>query len=430
MRRKPICDIPRQFSQEDHSEIVREEYQFELITPMFGGDAESWKLDLKNPVRGQSVKGQLRFWWRTMQDETKPQQLLINENKIWGGTTVDSDGEEIRIKSPVSIAITDIKIPEGAIVEATMKNNFAVDDSVIPGYVLFPITSHVKQAEKNGSTSDIHFIKKMSFILHVSYPDYLETDIINTLKLWTLFGGIGARTRRGTGSIYCEDLLLDFNNEAKVLEFIRNFKDEEVTLKYPRIAGATLAVSGGQGNPNDCWHDLLKQYGKFRQQRTPPEATNRPGRSYWPEPDAIKIITKQYKADHAPNHPDGIWFPRAAFGLPIQTEFNNRDGQGDPVGKFMLEPIIDGDKEGRWPSPVILKVIKLSNGSILKVCLSLKQKFPDNIVLKNGSDIIYCLSYKELPERYSGKKINRNIPVENKTVVDYLCDYLNLKEVI
>jgi len=61
MRKKPICKIPGKLSSSNNGDIIRKSFRFELITPMFGGDAESWQLDLKNPVRGQAVKGQLRF---------------------------------------------------------------------------------------------------------------------------------------------------------------------------------------------------------------------------------------------------------------------------------------------------------------------------------------------------------------------------------
>ena len=79
MRRKRVSKIPDIFIPSQETKITKKSFKFELITPMFGGDAESWQLDLKNPVRCQAVKGQLRFWWRTMQNETEPKKLLQKE---------------------------------------------------------------------------------------------------------------------------------------------------------------------------------------------------------------------------------------------------------------------------------------------------------------------------------------------------------------
>ena len=390
MKRQKIAEIPGTFTPEANEEIIRKSYNLELITPMFGGDFESWKLDTKYPVRSQSVKGQLRFWWRTMQSDQNVKALLAKENAIWGGSMIDENDQETRIKSPISITVSNINVLDVDIVEAKMKNRHAVDDSIIPGYVLFPVMPHVKKAINKYGSSGIYFIKYLTFTLHVRCPRDLAKEVSDTLKLWVLFGGVGARVHRGTGSLFCEELLRDFSDENDLLRFLQSFTGDKACCSYPRISNATLAASSIQGDPVKHWYDLLAQYGKFRQQREQPHGDKeRPGRSYWPEPDAIKTITKhRCSKEHEPKHPDGIWFPRAAFGLPIQTEFNNRDGQNDPIGKFMLEPAIKDGNGGRWPSPLILKVIKLNNGKVLCVCLKLNHSFPDDIVLKREGDII------------------------------------------
>jgi CRISPR-associated protein Cmr1 len=104
MKRESICKIPDKFIPAAEK-LVNKVFDFELVTPMFGGDADSWEIDAKNPVRSQAVKGMLRFWWRTMQTETDPQKLLYNENKIWGGKIGNNDKEKNRIQSPVKLSV-------------------------------------------------------------------------------------------------------------------------------------------------------------------------------------------------------------------------------------------------------------------------------------------------------------------------------------
>jgi CRISPR-associated protein Cmr1 len=140
-----------------------------------------------------------------MQNEQDAKALLTKENALWGGETQDGNGKDTRIKSKVSISISNYNIDQNNIEWAEMANNYAVKNDIIPTNVLFPITQDVRTDNKR-----ICFIKEMEFTLNISYPKPHETDVLNTLKLWTLFGGVGARTRRGTGSIYCEDLLQDF----------------------------------------------------------------------------------------------------------------------------------------------------------------------------------------------------------------------------
>lgn len=367
-------------------------FEFELITPMFGGDAESWKLDTKKPVRVQAIKGQFRFWWRTMQGETDYKTLLEQENKVWGGKI--SIGDKRRsIKSPVSISVSDFRIDPADVVEAEMRNNYAVRDDVIPGYVLFPITDQVKKAADFARPSGIFFIKKMSFTLKLAYDASLENDVMNTLKLWTLFGGVGARTRRGAGSIYCEELLGDFSSAQDIKDFLSGCaQGKKEPFEYPRLQGMLFySHTADNSDTATVWHSLLEEYGNYRQSRVA-QNSKHPGRSYWPEPDSIREITGVYST-HQPKHTEKGWFPRAAFGLPIQTEFAK--DKGDPAGRINLQPgIRSGD---RFPSPVILKVARLPNGQVLKCALVLNQKFPDKLVLKVKKKRLADISGDQLP---------------------------------
>src|ERR1700722_10285154 len=63
----------------------RLEYELELLTPMVGGGVESWKSDGAKPIREQSIKQQLRFWWRAMQADLPSADLWSLEAAIWGG---------------------------------------------------------------------------------------------------------------------------------------------------------------------------------------------------------------------------------------------------------------------------------------------------------------------------------------------------------
>lgn len=51
-----------------------------LATPMLGGGVESLKVDTEMPIRAQSVRGQLRFWWRTFQSCETADDLRRSED--------------------------------------------------------------------------------------------------------------------------------------------------------------------------------------------------------------------------------------------------------------------------------------------------------------------------------------------------------------
>ena len=413
MRRKPIAEMPPDPAVVENSGRISKTFSFELITPMFGGDAKSWKLDEVNPVRAQSVKGQLRFWWRTMQTEQSPQKLLQMENTVWGGK---SSGD-VRIKSPVSIAVVEQNVEEKTY--ARMENRHAVSGDVIPKYVLFPITEPVKNDKHR-----VAFISKLRFSLICTFPSECEKDLLDTLTLWTLFGGVGARTRRGTGSLYCEKLLSGFSDMGSVADWVSARTGGAAVLPYPSLSGSTIWMKKVPGSADAAWRSLLNGYSEFRQQRTPNKP--KPGRSYWPEPDAIRLITKKYQK-HQPEHPDGIWFPRAAFGLPVLTRFNTGgkdENNGDPSGQFTLEP----ETGDRWPSPVILKSLKLSDDAVFTIMFVLGQKAPERLKLK-GPGANRTLEASANPENSKDKIMVTKDPLDGRIIFGALADKLGLEAV-
>ncbi len=432
MRRKSIFSTPPEYPEpEDRQENrITKEFRFELITPMCGGDAESWELDLERPVREPSVKGQLRFWWRAMQGHTDYQKLLYEENRIFGGNT-----ENGRIKSEVLISIKDTHVE---------KKELAVNCKSVPEYVSFPIRNRDNE-NSNKNSDKIYFIEKMNFTLQAVYPRHVEKQIIQALTLWTLFGGAGARTRRGTGSLYCEELLGEFGSDVDIMNYIRGVSSgDDTPIKYSRLKNCRLYARETGGEPANAWKDLLADYGGYRQKRRKKEIGGRAkpyGRSYWPEPDAMRRIFKAHSGGHEPSHPDGIWFPRAAFGLPVLTRFKdaNRGDPGDEKG-FLLKPNIE--KSDRFPSPVWLKVIRLPNGKIYQCALVLNQEYPSSLrldwVTKGKGKAGYDLKKSEMPfhSPASGPKImcdvngfKLNQPATPENIYGHLAEALGLRKV-
>jgi CRISPR-associated protein Cmr1 len=129
--------------------------------------------------------------------------------------------------------------------------------------------------------------------------------------------------------------------------------------------------------------------------------------------------------NHEPKHPAGNWFPRGAYGLPIQTEFKN--AKGDPYGKFFLLP----QGKERWPSPVILKVIKLGPEHLLRTCLILNQALPEELELKQDQHRIHTLRETEKPLACKDKEMPDAAEMlkSGENPYDALVRHLNLKEV-
>jgi len=403
------------------SKVVSKSYEFTLITPMFGGDVKSFEINERTPIRSQSIKGQLRFWWRTMQGFTSKDDLLKAETEIWGGSLAGN-----KWQSKVKVAVTDFRNLE---VSPIKKERPWTEPNILSSYVLFPIFN-------NKYVQNPSLLSKATFNVSLTYPREREKDAINSLLLWALFGGVGARTRRGCGSVYSEELLKDckINSIADVKKFIDSVGGGNVAeLPYARIKGAKLFYSTANGSVKE----LLKEFGDYRQDRKPPEIGEKhPGRSYWPEPDAIRrLVLPQSLLEnpdylHRPEHKDGIWFPRAAFGLPVITHFNtSNNGKDDPRDNIKLEPAdkIGGRHAERWPSPYFIKQLKLQN-ELFNVMFVLNQKFPTGLLLDGR-----VVPSSAMPSNTQGKKMNTNpnkpeYRLNGRTITKALADALGMEE--
>src|SRR5207249_3333503 len=121
----------------------------------------------------------------------------------------------------------------------------------------------------------------------------------------------------------------------------------------------TFKVLGPRSNSVTAWEELIGKLKNFRQLRNP--GTGRiPGRSLWPEPDAIRRLSTS-----APKHSVPLSmtqkFPRAAFGLPIIFQFKRDDVKaGDP-------PVttLQGRDVQRLASPLILRPLACDGGQAL-----------------------------------------------------------------
>lgn len=396
-------------------------YKCELITPMAGGGTKSWMPDRINPVRSQDVKGQLRFWWRTMTNFPDSTSLKKREDEVWGST--DTAGK-IRLKTQLDSKLT----PDDLVnIEENDRGILQFADANLPAYVLFPL-----QGQKDLHT--YRLINKLKFTLTISISDTtVKAEIENAVKLWLLFGGLGARTRRGCGSIYCPEVMREFQGVNELAAFVEKINKDDPAAShsspFPVLANCTLATKQcpTTSDPAKEWRSFLDSYGQFRQGPgigRNPVRNRRPGRTRWPEADAIRRITGNANSQHKPVHPAGNWFPRGAYGMPVQSEFKN--APGDPSGKFFLQP---KGKE-RWPSPVFLKVIKLNDTTTLRVCLILNHAVPESEL--TGDNLKpHPLSESEAPLAFQGKTMpeNANMLHSGESPYAALIRHLGLTEV-
>lgn len=421
MRTKPVSASALSFAPRANRPPL--DYSVELITPMIGGGSQSWQADRAQPVRTSEIKQQIRFWWRALQaPATSTEDLFKKEKAVFG---------DISLASPVRVSIQHSQTGKAQFREIR-RSEIGDGARGLPKYVLFPLTN--QKDASNNYVDRFVIVEKLSFDLNVecrlpSGPAHEE--LRQAIELWLLFGGLGARTRRGAGSLYCPALHGSLADERSLLERLRQMLPADTgssaPAAFPVLRGARLVlrrVASGL-SAADAWDRLLglhdpvlspPGYGDFRQGKDLGRArgTHRPGPSHWPEADTIRRLPNSSYGRHKPRPLPGDWLPRAAYGLPVLFKFNtnpdpNHGGDPlDPRGEILLLPDENGENVERWPSPLFLKIIRLGDG-LHQLGLLLNHRMPD--LRWKRKRAISTVARPAHPESHAGKKLPPKFPI-------------------
>lgn len=334
-----------------HDDRLLAKHHFQVITPIFGGSAESRKVDSDRPIREASIRGNLRFWWRATRGAqyVSDQTLFEAEAAIFGSTETPSPFD-VLVDVTASGKTRRCATYSGSSTPRFVKNH--------PPYALFPFQGQTKdgqvtQAPDNG-LYDVRFtltlVAKTSGNLGA-----LRDELTAALWAWATFGGYGSRTRRGCGSLLCSDLTPTDANDL-VATSHRYLAEGTGRGSHGVLQGASVVMGPPLNDGIRAWKQAVEAYRNLRQGSDlgrDPGNDSRPGRSRWPEPDTIRRETGRHAPEHPPVLPVG--FPRADLGLPIVFHFKDA---GDP-GDTILQR--SEDRRARMASPVITKAVALRN---------------------------------------------------------------------
>lgn len=363
---------------------VTETREYEVITFLMGGGVEPYEADPIITVRAAEIKGLLRYWWRATRGgmfNGNLDKMREREAEIWGwsGDAKKGLGQsavqlEVEVISP-GIEVSSVKTHKGLVSIAHWSSPYS--------YVAFPLQKTSYKVRKG-----------THFRLHIRYPKHLKSnlqpEVEAALWAWEIFGGVGARTRRGFGALKRIDDNAIYPERSRVESWVRgkliqgHWPDSVPNLE-PQIP---LTIMGFSEDALQVWRQLIHCLKKFRQARYPGKQPNRPGRSKWPEPDEIRRLWQKQNQPrkplaHAPVHPVSK-FPRGQMGLPIVFHFKLDREQR----KNFVEPpdtILQGAKHDRWASRLILKPLPCRDGFVgLVAMLAGPDQPPDGWKLTQG----------------------------------------------
>lgn len=332
--------------------FITTERTYRFLTPVFGGGVEPKQFDPITPIRVPAIRGQLRFWWRAI----NPRGLKTVDELREAEAEVFGDTER---RSPLSISVPQQPRSPKRITDTKLK--------------------YVTWCANKGEIFDY----REPFTVHFRYPRRHASDIQSALLAWEWMGGLGARTRRGFGAIggICFD-------EATFRNICPQPEPSRATA-WPQLSGrhkvGTTVYSTGAEAHRALVHALQElRQGPGIGRRGPKK------RSYWPEPDALRLLEIEGKRSIRTN---GIHepltnikaFPRAIFGLPIRFRFESDNIKPKTIvpAKKQSHKAKNGARADRWASPLILRPVLLSDGTYRAAAFELTPQ-PDAVSISKS----------------------------------------------
>lgn len=364
---------------ETEQEYITQIRKYKLITPLFGGGVEAGKPDENNLIRGAAVRGHLRFWWRATQGGRFNGDLAAMkqaEDKLWGAAANKANNI-----GPSKIHLFVSVSKKGQEEYAFDPTNYRADRNVAPDYAAFPLNPTQEERRRGEKVKPVR--TGVEFTLKIGFPKNSKESVEAALWAWENFGGVGARTRRGFGAL---ELLSIGNKNVTINDIKTHINDglEKYVVSGTWPDGVPYLTVNNYRICNMTWHQIIGNYKRFRQSRNQGNDPRRPGRSHWPEADAIRKLTSRSNPRHAkPIHNPRIdKFPRGVLGLPIIFHFQDTRA-GNPE-----DTTLQGRSHERLASPLILRPLPYNQGSIalkLQMVGTPLPLAPQNLVLKDNS---------------------------------------------
>ena len=333
-----------------------------FITPMFGGGTTTRKAgegsqfkdcDEVTPVRGASIRGQLRFWWRATSGAwcKDIKDMREREDALFGRAAKTVDGES-RGPGAVGLLVDSKGLgqPEPRRI-MTFERGYAqaLDNARGLAYGAFSLAPQREDANRGHTTPGVlhEFRSTSAFSLIITCPEKDREELLLALSAWVAFGGLGGRTSRGFGRIADAADSRELYGANEVLAKVKA-KGNALVSDVPHLSADERHYVHAPMDHNGALFELQWfRQGRGTGGRNKGEQKNRPGRSRWPDADYIRKITNRSDPNHRQPLTSVEKFSKAMFGLPIVFHFQSKS---DPTDQSLQPHRADGKRMERMPS--------------------------------------------------------------------------------
>jgi len=371
--------------------IDRIEVTYEVVTPLFCGGAESVKAEVRLP----SFKGVLRWWWRALawsKFNGDLSEVTKAENLLFGSMHTGQIGSMHTRQSRVMMRLLP-SVPPKLIkkYEKLMANGRVVDEGA--RYLGYGVMAAGK--EEAGKLTRACIEAPFALKIEMRARDLDETKctlLLDALKAMGTLGGMGAKSRKGYGSVVLRSMFLNGESESRwsapetidnlqnaIQELIGNAREMTDLAPYTALSSRTRIVLVPPTKANDRPLDLLNLIGRemvrFRSWGHRGEVLGEDSeKNFQSDHDLMKK-----EPDQRHEHPQ-----RIIFGLPQNY------GQRDKVG-----PAANG--VDRRASPLLIHIHKCGQTPVAVLSLLPAQFLPkDNDVVNVGGAKVKLAQEEEL----------------------------------
>lgn len=296
--------------------MTSKEYQVEILTPCFCAGAEQEKAEIRVP----SIRGQIRWWFRALGGSA------TEESRLFGsvhGNTISS-----------SLVF---RLPDPPHSDKAVNRN---------DYLLWPL----RKNQRGVLMPTVSFRLLMTVRRQGMRSDLLEKADA-AIQLWILLGAIGARCRRGAGSLWPSD---ETPSDGQALQ--KTISGLLGKFGKPSVQVFTLKATAKTAE--EALHNLGNWLKQWRAGST-------------------KSV-KQPRDWGLNDHDAGLGKTKTVFrpvlGLPLTQRY-----QAGPTVETEYEKA-----EGRWASPLHLKVVRLGQTYVSLAVYFSEHAIPEGSELQIG----------------------------------------------
>jgi CRISPR-associated protein Cmr1 len=328
----------------------------ETVTPLFLGGADPRG---EPELRAASIRGALRFWLRALlggvigDDENALKALRQAEAAVFGSTDTGASPVVVRICNPrCGACVSFSKLAEWD--PSSKSYNW-------PGiaYLFFAARKTQNEPERSAIPAKSSFELELRLRTGVRDQDSLQKAYA-ALWLLTHLGGLGARSRRGAGSLQVTQVNGNMPISAlPPLEVRASTPDElqkelqDGLRKLRETLGSSASIAINRPSAFDALHQDVCKIWVVKKTFTS-----------WEEPlDSIGRQMQQFRYKRQPDYHNvknavqgqGLTQPvqRAAFGLPIVFYYRSLGG---------AKGTLEGERHDRRASPLFIRVTRLTDG--------------------------------------------------------------------